>query len=255
MTALTTWTPEESARFGASVTGPAHREAALANQDAWTTGLFRTGDDTQVQYLAVCDGLGSRPQARDGARAAARAARLAVRHWGAASQATPGQLIRLIELLWRLEVSPHDSQACATTCLVAAVQTRGGCSRVTVAALGDGLAAYRENGTVTTVGGRGDGYANQTVALGTPHHMDAWATRTWETEASFSLMLATDGVADDLQPAALPAFLDWLDGLGRRAPRARGPTLRRALERWPVPGHSDDKTIAVLQMQRNRGEE
>lgn len=245
-------------RFGASVAGPAHREAALQNQDAWTSGLFRTEDGTQVQFLAVCDGLGSRLQSREGARAAVRAARLAVRHWGTARQASPGQLIRLIELLWRLEVSPHDPQACATTCLVAAVQTRSGLSRVTVATLGDGLAAYRENGVVTTVGGRGDGYANQTVALGIPHHMDAWATQIWETEDSFSLILATDGVADDLQPAALPTFLDWLDGVGQRAPRARGPTLRRALERWPVPGHSDDKTIAVLQMQRkkrNRGEE
>ena len=68
-------------------------------------------------------------------------------------------------------------------------------------------------------------------------------------------MLATDGVADDLQPAALPAFVDWLESVGRHTPRARGPTLRRALERWPVPDHSDDKTIAVLQMQRNRGKE
>lgn len=252
---MTTWMPERSVRFGASVTGPAHREAGLANQDAWTAGQFRTADRTGVQYLAVCDGLGSRPQAREGARAATRAARLAIRHWGSAAQASPGQLVRLVELLWRLEVSPYDPQTCATTCLLAAVQTTGDCSRITVATLGDGLAAYCENGAVTTVGGRGDGYANQTVALGTPHHMDAWTTRTWETGASFSLMLATDGVADDLQPAALPAFVNWLERVGRRAPRARGPTLRRALERWPVPGHSDDKTIAVLHMYRNRGEE
>lgn len=250
-----TWTPEGSARFGASVTGPAHLEAGQPGQDAWAGGLFRTGDGTTVQYLVVCDGLGSRPQARHGARAAVRATRAAIRHWGRVAQAPPGQLIRLIELLWRLEVSPHDPQACATTCLVAAVQTRGERSRITVATLGDGMAACREHGAVTTVGGRGDGYANQTVALGTPHHMDAWATRSWETAAPCSLMLATDGVADDLQPAALPAFLDWLDGVGRQAPRARGPTLRRALERWPVPGHSDDKTIAVLQMQTKRGDE
>ncbi|QFP75007.1 protein phosphatase 2C domain-containing protein [Deinococcus sp. AJ005] len=252
---MTTWMPEQSVRFGASVTGPAHREADLPNQDAWTAGQFRTADSTVVQYLTVCDGLGSRPRAREGARAATRAARLAIRHWGPAAQASPGQLVRLVELLWRLEVSAHDPQTCATTCLIAAVQTKGDCSRITVATLGDGLAAYSENGVVTTVGGRGDGYANQTVALGTPHHMDAWATRTWETATPFSLMLATDGVADDLRPAALPAFVDWLDGVGRHTPRARGPTLRRALERWPVPGHSDDKTIAVLQMQRNRGKE
>ena len=95
--------PEQSVRFGASVTGPAHREAGLANQDAWTSGQFRTADSTVVQFLAVCDGLGSRPQARAKVRAPARAPPVSPSATGGpAAQASPGQLIRLV----RVAVAP-----------------------------------------------------------------------------------------------------------------------------------------------------
>ena len=61
------------------------------------------------------------------------------------------------------------------------------------------------------------------------------------------VVLATDGVADDLDPERLGAFTDWLTtDVARLAPMARWRRLHQELRDWPVPRHVDDKTVAVL---------
>ena len=60
-------------------------------------------------------------------------------------------------------------------------------------------------------------------------------------------MLVTDGIADDLRPDKLDAFVKWLrDEIGRKPKNERLTALRRALREWPTPAHLDDKTLAVL---------
>ena len=68
------------------------------------------------------------------------------------------------------------------------------------------------------------------------------------------MVLATDGVADDLAPERLDEFTDWLaNDIGRLSPpTARWRRLCRELRAWPVPHHLDDKTVAVL-VERTRG--
>lgn len=232
------------ARFGGSVAGS--NEGIRGNQDAWAGGRFRTSAGTTVQFLVVCDGLGSCSAGREGALAAVRATRKAVRLWGAVDGAGTGTLTRLIELLWRLEVTPHDPRQWATTCLVSVLQVRRDASELTVVTLGDGLVLIRTEEALTTVGGRGDTFSNRTLGLGVPHRMDDWQERQWAPVGEFTVVLCTDGVADDLRPDALPEFVDWLEPLAQGPPRAAGSALRRALRAWPVPQHTDDKTVAVL---------
>lgn len=234
--------------FGASVAGPAHIAAGLPNQDAWASSRWRTEGGT-VHCAVVCDGLGSRPQAREGARAGVRAAKRAARQWARAPGAPTGLLVRLLEVLWRLEVAPLRPDDCATTCLMVLALPSGDEWRLVTVALGDGLAAVETPEGFRKLGGRTEEqFSNVTVALGTPHHMDAWQIQEVKATDQFRVLLLSDGIADDVTEENLPEFLRWLGDLEGRPAPARGKALRRALRQWPVPGHSDDKTVVYLRV-------
>lgn len=231
--------------YGASVRGLGNRRRGRANQDAWVRVAGAFG-----HLIAVCDGMGSRRTPEIGAHAACRALRRAVRIWleGAPPAESPAAtlLIRLVEVLWRIELATCSPTECATTCLFALRACDG---RLLLAGLGDGLAIVRDGRrNVETFGGRTpDGFGDETVALGTPHRIDDWWIVSKPASGSRTVVLVTDGVADDLAADRLAAFTDWLVvDVGRLSPAVRWRRLCRELRTWPVPRHTDDKTVAVL---------
>lgn len=228
--------------FGASVTGPHHLAGEQLNQDAWLTVRGHFG-----ALAVVCDGLGSRPHSRFGARAACRAVRQAAHYWsGSAAGADPADLVRLIEALWRLGVASYGSEACATTCLFV-LREPGGI--LVTAGLGDGALLVTEAGAaVRRFGGRdGAVFGNETLALGVRHSLRDWWFQVWPPCAKRTVVLASDGVADDLDPERLDGFVGWLtDELVPLPGRQRRRRLQTELRRWPVPNHTDDKTLAVM---------
>lgn len=234
--------------FGVSVAGPGHVAANLANQDAWTCTCWRLGSG-DVYCAVVCDGLGSRPQAREGALAGIRAARQAARQWVNAPDASVSLLVRLVEVLWRLEVAPLPPGDCATTCLLVLAFPEGEATRLVMLALGDSRCLVETEDGLRALGGRAaEQFGNVTLALGTPHHMDDWQVQDFKTVGQLRVLLLSDGIADDVPVEKVPEFLHWLgDFEGRPAP-ARGRALRRALRHWPVPGHTDDKTLVYLHL-------
>jgi serine/threonine protein phosphatase PrpC len=59
------------------------------------------------------------------------------------------------------------------------------------------------------------------------------------------LLLATDGVSEDLEAGRIGDLAVWVaDELGTRQHPARA--LARELRKWPVPHHQDDKTLLVM---------
>lgn len=224
---------------GASVRGPAHARARAPNQDAWCARIL------QASALAVvADGMGSRSASREGARAAIAACRTAWRHWAASPCGSPEDLVRLIEVCWRLRlgsIPPHDA---ATTCLVCALRPDG--SGVALQ-LGDGLIGIRQqSGSFRTLSPERSTFGSLTQALGTPHGLRDWTIEPLgPLEEGMALLLATDGVADDLIPEKRAEFVDWILEDIAPAP-APGRALARALREWPVPRHLDDKTVVML---------
>ncbi len=91
-------------------------------------------------------------------------------------------------------------------------------------------------------------FANESLALGVNHRVTDWIqARMAVPESPWIAVLITDGIADDLIPGKLDAFLRWLrEDIGRKRGYARAAALRKALREWPTPGHLDDKTVAVL---------
>ena len=227
--------------FGASVRGPLHRSEGRPNEDAWLHARGSFGS------LAVfCDGLGSKPNARAGSRAACAAVKEAVSRWSKADDAPLSYLSHLVEVLWRLRLHPTAPDSAATTCLLALATTKGKCI---AGGVGDGLALVRSGSVLRVIiGDRGEDFANETKGLGASTGPRAWTLAELPpTDAERVAVLATDGVADDLLPERLDGFCDWLiDSFQPLAPRERHSRLAAELRAWPTPGHLDDKTLAVV---------
>jgi len=228
--------------FGASVRGPMHTRSAQPCEDAW-----KGSEMHQAAAISVSDGMGSKPAAARGARAAVTAAIRAARTWGTAHTAEPDWICRLIEAQWRFAVEPEQPRNCAATCHMIAAHAQGG---IVYVGLGDGMALLQSGKKpVQRLYSRPPSdFVNESLGLGVNHRIADWAhARLPLPKAPWIAVLVTDGIADDLRPEKLEVFLKWLrDDIGRRPPAARLTALRKALREWPTPGHLDDKTVAVL---------
>jgi Protein phosphatase 2C len=227
--------------FGVSVCGPRHRAERSKNQDAWIRARGSFG-----HLIVVSDGLGSRPASAIGSRAACIAVRSAARLWPGVAVAPPSHFVRLVEILWLLAVAPRDPSTCAATCAFALREPDG---QIIFGGIGDGLALLRAaSGDVQTYGGRRHSdFGNETRALGAAHTIADWWIEIDSAARKRAVALVTDGIADDLDPTRVGAFIDWLiQDIAPLPSVDRRRTLRRELEQWPVPGHLDDKSLAVL---------
>lgn len=194
--------------------------------------------------MVVSDGMGSRPYARDGSHAACRAVVDAVRLWRRFPDAPLDILLGLVHLLWRARISPKSPEDCACTCLFVVVDPEG--SGI-AAQLGDGLILFQDGEKVSPLTTRSPvKFSNETKALGLTSRLSAWNKFHFE-KCIRSIVLCTDGVADDLLADRYGDFVNWLTtDIRRERPKRRWRLLERALRDWPTPNHLDDKTIAVV---------
>jgi len=221
-----------------SVRGPAHAKEGLPCQDAWLVVA-----SPQANLAVVCDGMGSRPRSREGALAATLAVRDAWRLWQRSPVGMVEDLIRIVEAGWRLRLGQVAPEEASTTCLFYAEDGHG---RATLAQLGDGLIARRAaDGSVSVHPTRTEGFG-LTHALGTPHTMADWSFGLVAPLAPQErLLLATDGVSEDLEAGRIGDLASWVaDELGPLQHPAR--VLARELRNWSVPHHQDDKTLLVM---------
>lgn len=226
--------------FGASVTGPGHVSTAKSNQDAWSSFHHRWGDG-----VVVSDGLGSKALSNFGSRAACIAVERAAKKFSEATYDVemsewPKEIVRF----WLDAIKPLNPRDTSATCLFA-IRLRNGQIRIGI--LGDGcVAAVKANGEVITLqDDKQGGFSNMTVALDSRGGTDSWKVRDIPESECRAVVLCTDGVSDDLKDVS--GFMHGFVGV--HCQLARGVATRRVremLENWPVPKHSDDKTIACL---------
>lgn len=225
--------------FGASVRGPAHARDGLPKQDAWLGHKF---GNTSV--IVVCDGLGSRPYSRHGAEQGCRSVISSVKQWLAVPNAPIGILIRLIHAIWTLRIYPYNESECASTCLFAVACENG---RLYVAQLGDGLSLVVGDDSLHRITSANDDFSNETTGLGIAHKFSDWKIFESSQSGISSVLLASDGIADDLDKNKLEEFSDFvLSSYSLFSPRERWRMLSRDLRNWSVPYHSDDKTLAIM---------
>ena len=227
--------------WGATATGPGHRRMGLPNQDAWAVRHYNSG-----VVVAVSDGLGSCTHADVGSLAACRAVAEATKLHFRYSPADMTGMPALVQHLWKMMLLGHSPSESSATCLFVAM--RYGANAL-LAQLGDGLVAAcrRDGGIDLLMPDKADSFANLTVGLGSSQAAAGWRTLSVHEERYRAFVLCTDGVSDDLVPDAVGEFA-WgvFEHYRRHSGRERSRDLHRWLNAWPVPGHSDDKTIACI---------
>ena len=230
--------------YGASIRGPFHRQQGISNQDAWLRAEGSFGS-----LIVVCDGMGSKQYAMLGSHAACLAAREACVKWTRTEGAPVSYLAHLIEIFWRLRIHPREPKDAATTCLLALALPNG---EMVVGGVGDGLVAIRTGDAPVSlvVGNRMNGFGNETCALGVSPGSKAWKLmKLPRSQQQRFVVLASDGVADDLIPERLDGFCEWLvSNFQDLHPVPRWHRLVAELRAWPTPKHLDDKTLAVLKV-------
>ena len=226
--------------FGASVRGPSNKSKKKLKEDAWL-GVKRSWG-----YLIVtCDGMGSKENAREGAKEACHAVRDAVQLWQA-YDAPIEFLFNTIHLFWEYRIFPLDPNDCATTCLFAYLNNE---NEITTAQLGDGVCVIRDkNGNIDLLDGDDSEFTNNTTGLGIAKSIEQWRYSSLKTFVPGSaVLLATDGVSEDVEKSRLGDMTyDIVSEYKGMSPRKRWETLCYELRNWATPHHLDDKTITLL---------
>ena len=226
--------------FGASVIGPSHVATMKPNQDAWLRFHHTWGDG-----IVVSDGLGSKPLSNIGSEFACQSVIIAARR--IAHDKTDGKQLNLateIVTQWLHLISPLDPSDTAATCLFA---IRLGDGVVRIGILGDGCAvAVKKDGDLLILAeDKSKSFSNVTVALSAETKDKFWTLREIPESECEAVVLCTDGVSDDIED--LEGFINGLvtshQGFSCLTASRR---LFKMIEGWPVPKHSDDKTIACL---------
>jgi len=92
-----------------------------------------------------------------------------------------------------------------------------------------------------------DSFSNITVGLGPDISDKDWRILAVAADDYDAFVLCTDGISGDLLPERAREFATEVHKHYRHMPRKeRRHDICGWLEAWPVPGHTDDKTIACL---------
>jgi serine/threonine protein phosphatase PrpC len=222
-----------------SVIGPGHKRTGLPNQDAWLFRGFNSG-----VALAVSDGLGSKPFSDKGAKAVCRAVIDTARIIRCHPQGDFKNIPELIHALWLLKIGDINPAECSATCLFA-VQ-RG--EKITLGRLGDGLIlCVGKNRFFDMEDKKEDFFSNITNCMSGSFTADEWEIIEIAADDYVAVILCTDGVANDI---AVDRRVDFVKSLYMeykgRDRKKRSREITKWLADWPVPGHSDDKTLACL---------
>jgi serine/threonine protein phosphatase PrpC len=189
--------------------------------------------------LAVSDGLGSKPYSAIGSKAACYAVTETVQYFAMRPSSPISMLPPLIHALWRMRIEPYNVHDCGTTCLFAIRIAE----RIILGRLGDGLivADDMKGEPLFFTDEKEDSFSNITDCLGEKFYPELWNLKELSADRYSRVMLCTDGVSDDLTMDGRTIFSRDVFANGKDIDE-----LRRVLIEWPVPGHSDDKTIACL---------
>lgn len=188
--------------------------------------------------IVVADGLGSTGRG-------AQASQLAVR-W-VMERARPSAQLGLDAALIAQRVAQDFNAAVrgdrrvATTCLYFWTNSMWG----SLARIGDGLALVRlTSGEVIHASeARAAAFANETEAL----PRGQFNVRSWPIDQIDAVLLATDGVADDLKPHTYAEMITGFSDLLRtRGPIETKNQLREWLTHWPTQNSNDDRSVALL---------
>lgn len=226
--------------WGATVIGPAHEKLGVPNQDAWLSHYYSWGD-----VVVVSDGLGSKKKSDIGSLAVCSAVVQAAEICKGFPEENIEYFLRLIHSLWLVTILPYSPNECSATCLFV-INMREKCL---IAQLGDGIIAAigKDEQSIIFDEDKQDSFSNLTYCIGENFKIEQWRTYIASPNKFEAFVLCTDGISDDITPERKLSFARELYlSYSNYSLSERKKEIRFWLKNWPVPNHSDDKTVACL---------
>lgn len=223
--------------LGVSVIGPSHVRKRIPNQDSFLTATCG------VWHLAVVsDGVGSCPLSHIGSRQLCASLVTMLRRTSP-QRFDKSAFLEGVREEWLRRIRPLSFRQASATCLFSLTDGK----RLFVAMLGDGcIGVMRRDGKVVMLmEDKNASFSNITASMTRTTGISAWRSVSMAVTDLYGVMLATDGVADDLsRPDDFTREILTSSASMGAAQARQG--LIRMLKGWPAPGHSDDKTIACM---------
>jgi serine/threonine protein phosphatase PrpC len=112
---------------------------------------------------------------------------------------------------------------------------------------GDGIVTIRRsNGSLNILPMKAKAFQNTTGTVSSQSATD-WSTFSETIQPGDAVLMATDGIADDLDAAKIGDFIAHLLTAYLPLPGPiRSARIRAALHKWPTRHHRDDKTFVIL---------
>jgi hypothetical protein len=179
-----------------------------------------------------------------GSKAACASAMEAFRLAHRAGEHPSWHTIAVLRAAWHQLVARLGAEHCGTTCLACFVDPHGA---MFAAQAGDGIVAVRHaDGSLDILPSKDKPFQNSTdtlLSLGAKE----WPVLSGSMLPGDAVFMATDGIADDLEPSKIGDFIAHLlaDYLPL-PPTVRAARIRAALKQWPTRHHRDDKTFVLL---------
>lgn len=225
--------------YGGSVIGPGHIKAGLPNQDAWRMMYTYLSD-----CVVVADGLGSRNFSHVGSNAVCDSAISCIKRFSQRPhEYTPERFVDAVRKGFLRKIRPHTDYACATTCLIAWRFNEV----LRLFQIGDGLiATILADGSVAELReDKEDSFSNLVDPLTEETKPGAWRMAEYRGDVWRGVLMCTDGVSEDLRDVA--GFVRDIVAENRGCgSHAASRSVREILSNWPVPKHTDDKTLACI---------
>lgn len=232
--------------YGISKIGPGHIRATLPNQDSFFVKNFGS-----YSLLVISDGMGSKKHADVGSHAICLAVYKALVHYVYTERRHHKRnrnIFSMIKNEWLKMIAPYNPKDCSATCLFVLRSKK----KVLAAMLGDGLVYLRgkkEEDSKLLIDEKNDDFSNSTVSMSDSNYLNEWRFASVSTKKIDSVLLTSDGISSDLIQGKEKEFADELlkDVNHEKTLIKKRNYIQNVIDNWPVPKHSDDKTIVVME--------
>ena len=220
-----------------SVIGRNHVANGLPNQDAAGIRQFKKGN-----ILVIADGVGSDKHSEFASQSAVEAV-IDVFTRLSENELDVDDIADALCYSFTRLLSEKCDQSASTTCIFCAHLYEMG---VFLGQIGDGICCGFQNGAPFILMEKNADFSNIVEPL-TPHcPSERWKIFHTDSTEALEIMLATDGVADDILPGKETAFVSHLiDVIESLSVDKRHEMMEEILSKWETPHSFDDKTVLI----------
>lgn len=225
-----------------SVIGRNHELAGLPNQDAMSVKHFETG-----VVLVVADGVGSDEHSEFASQSAVEAV-MDVFSRVMEKTLEKEDIAETLCSMFAKKLREKFDGTAATTCVFCAHIFNEG---VFLGQIGDGICCGYHNGNPFVLVSKDADFTNIVDPLSPVTSPEKWTICQLTDCQTIEVLLATDGIADDILPGKEEAFAHHLISTFEAIDEdSRQTTIQEMLQNWETPKSYDDKTIALYHCEK-----